>query len=90
MAFKGSPSSQHQHCTDEAQKAENSTVVGFLAKFQRVRFAFYLHRLSWQVQLWRRLKTLKFKMHKKIDFGAKKWNNKFSKKLMMASRRRIL
>ena len=22
MAFKGSPSSQHQHCTDEAQKAE--------------------------------------------------------------------
>ena len=22
VAFKGSPSSQHQHCTDEAQKAE--------------------------------------------------------------------
>ena len=22
MAFKASPSSQHQHCTDEAQKAE--------------------------------------------------------------------
>ena len=22
MTFKGSPSSQHQHCTDEAQKAE--------------------------------------------------------------------
>ena len=22
MAFKGSPSSQHQHCTDETQKAE--------------------------------------------------------------------
>ena len=22
MAFKGTPSSQHQHCTDEAQKAE--------------------------------------------------------------------
>ena len=24
VAFKGSPSSQHQHCTDEAQKAEKS------------------------------------------------------------------
>ena len=24
MAFKASPSSQHQHCTDEAQKAEKS------------------------------------------------------------------
>ena len=24
MAFKGSPSSQHQHCTDEAQKCRNS------------------------------------------------------------------
>ena len=26
MAFKASPSSQHQHCTDEAQKAETVLV----------------------------------------------------------------
>ena len=34
VAFKGSPSSQHQHCTDEAQKAET---VGALSD---VLFAF--------------------------------------------------
>ena len=27
VAFKGSPSSQHQHCTDEAQKAETVQVI---------------------------------------------------------------
>ena len=32
MAFKASPSSQHQHCTDEAQKAETvlSAVIYFI------------------------------------------------------------
>ena len=30
VAYKGSPSSQHQHCTDEAQKAETvSALVTF-------------------------------------------------------------
>ena len=32
MAFKGSPSSQHQHCTDEAQKAETVlSAVSYIA-----------------------------------------------------------
>ena len=29
VAFKGSPSSQHQHCTDEAQKAETVQLLAF-------------------------------------------------------------
>ena len=35
VAFKGSPSSQHQHCTDEAQKAETvlSVVIYIYIKF---------------------------------------------------------
>ena len=28
VAFKGSPSSQHQHCTDEVQKAETVVICG--------------------------------------------------------------
>ena len=35
VAFKGSPSSQHQHCTDEAQKAKT---VRFSASFAFCRF----------------------------------------------------
>ena len=29
VAFKGSPSSHHQHCTDEAQKAETVQLLAF-------------------------------------------------------------
>ena len=32
VAFKGSPSSQHQHCTDEAQKAETVLSAVFIRK----------------------------------------------------------
>ena len=35
MAFKASPSSQHQHCTDEAQKAETVlSAVMYLTLFK--------------------------------------------------------
>ena len=38
MAFKGSPSSQHQHCTDEAQKAETvlSAIIYITSSNQRL------------------------------------------------------
>ena len=37
MAFKASPSSQHQHCTDEAQKAETVRASDVLVVFFRKR-----------------------------------------------------
>ena len=36
VAFKASPSSQHQHCTDEAQKAEtvlSAVIYRYMCKF---------------------------------------------------------
>ena len=39
MAFKGSPSSQHQHCTDEAQKAETVlSAVSYIYIYVRAGF----------------------------------------------------
>ena len=36
MAFKASPSSQHQHCTDEAPKAETVTFSFVICRFARM------------------------------------------------------
>ena len=36
VAFKVSPSSQHQHCTDEAPKAETVTFLFVICRFARM------------------------------------------------------
>jgi len=44
VAFKASPSSQHQHCTDEAQKAE--TVLSAVSYIYIYIYITHTHTLS--------------------------------------------
>ena len=60
MAFKGSPSSQHQHCTDEAQKAE--TVLSAVSYI-------YIYIYIYQSILWQ-LPFLKNYQNHSMDLSA--------------------
>ena len=53
MAFKASPSSQHQHCTDEAQKAE--TVLSAVTAITNCRQYFFF-----QTNLYLQIENLLF------------------------------